>query len=112
MTSTARSTSRTGPRKIRLNGEFESIASDPLGSGPFPPDQPHVPPTAGGTAMPAPHWRPPPAAHNEYLTVHRYCAVPPTDLLPQATLPSALLFPLLFPQVRGAAPAPGGCSPV
>jgi hypothetical protein len=46
MTSTASSTSSSGPRKIRFN----SIASDPQGSGPFPPDQPHVPPITGGTA--------------------------------------------------------------
>src|ERR1700685_4656390 len=46
MTSTARSTSSSGPRKKRFN----SIVSDPFGPGPFPPDQPHVPPTTGGTA--------------------------------------------------------------
>src|ERR1700728_4810950 len=46
MTSTASSTSSSGPRKIRFN----SIASDPQGPGPFPPEQPHVPPTTGGTA--------------------------------------------------------------
>jgi hypothetical protein len=67
MTSTASRTSSSGPLKKRFN----SIASDPVGPGPFPPDQPHVPPTAGGTAMPASHWRPSLAAHKEYLTVHR-----------------------------------------
>src|ERR1700761_693262 len=46
MTSTASSTSKSGPRKKRFN----SIVSDPLGPGPFPPDQPHVPPTTGATA--------------------------------------------------------------
>src|SRR5579863_474658 len=68
MTSTARSTRSSGPRKIRFN----SIASDPFGPGPFPPDQPHVPPTTGGTACLSPgRLRRPCPNHDDSLTVHQ-----------------------------------------
>src|ERR1700735_4613371 len=58
--------------------------SDPLGEGPFPPDQPHVPPTTGGDAC----------LNLARSTLLRFGSVPPVDVGGESTDKGQVTIPL------------------
>src|SRR6202012_5567838 len=80
---TTTSTAKANSPSI-LNERFESIDERPLGEGPFPPDQPHVPPTTGGTAC----------LNLARSTLLRFGSVPPVDVGGESTDKGQVTVPL------------------